>query len=259
MRKILITGGNGYIAKAIQSNLLDHYDILTITRSDFDLTNSCATNKWFENQEHFDCVIHTAAVGGNRLQLEDKYIFENNIGMYNNLYNNKDKFDKMIFFGSGADSLQTPYGKSKKIISESINNTDNFYNIRIFAVFDHNENNRRFIKSNIIRYIQHEPMIIHQDKYMDFFYMTDLISLVKHYINNYNIPKQINCSYDKKYKLSDIANIINRLDSHKVEVLVHDKKLADPYNGQSNGILNYLGLEYGIKQSFMGILHNYDL
>ena len=39
MKKILITGGNGFIAKNIFENLNHTYDIDVITRSDFDKTD----------------------------------------------------------------------------------------------------------------------------------------------------------------------------------------------------------------------------
>ena len=42
--KILITGGNGYIARSIYSILHNKYDITTIGRKDFDLTDWKQTN-----------------------------------------------------------------------------------------------------------------------------------------------------------------------------------------------------------------------
>ena len=45
---------------------------------------------------------------------------------------------------------------------------------------------------------------------------------IKYYIENNDIlKKSINMSYKKKYKLSDIANIINKLsDNNKVEIKI---------------------------------------
>ena len=56
-----------------------------------------------------------------------------------------------------------------------IQNKDNFYNVRIFAVFDENELESKFVKTNIRHYINKENIEIIQNKYMDFFYMEDLI------------------------------------------------------------------------------------
>ena len=147
--KILITGGNGYIAKSIYPSLHTKYDITTVGRQDFDLTNWDETNKWFEEKQ-FDVVIHTAVVGGSRLKEEDSSIMDQNLKMHYNLLDQQDKYTKFIYFGSGAEySLNTPYGLSKFIINQSFKDKPNFYNLRIYGVFDENEWETRFIKTCI--------------------------------------------------------------------------------------------------------------
>jgi GDP-L-fucose synthase len=251
MKKILITGGNGYIAKSIYNTLKDKYNVISITRQDFDLTDQFETSKYFSNK-YFDVVIHCAVSGGSRLRSDSWNDMDNNLKMYYNLLNCKNKFGKLIHFGSGAEtnSPESPYGLSKKIIAKSISEIDNFYNIKIFGVFNKNELDTRFIKGNIKRYINKESIVIHQDKFMDFFYMKDLISLVDYYINNDDIPKQIDCSYSNLYKLSDIANIINDLGEYKVSIQIENKEMALTYCGVPNMLLNFIGLEQGIKEVY---------
>ena len=246
---ILITGGNGYIAKSLSKSLDNS---ISITRKDFDLTDRHATNKWFEGK-YFDVIIHTAVKGGSRLLVDGGNIFYENIQMFYNLLNNKHCFGKLINFGSGAElgMPSDPYGLSKNIISKIIDNEDNFYNIRIYGVFDENELDTRFIKSNIKRYINKESIEIHQDKLMDFFYMKDLIELVRHFIYKDNLPKNVDCTYDiDACYLSDIAYIINDLSDYKVEIKVGEGK-GKKYIGDWNPInINYIGLEQGIKETY---------
>jgi UDP-glucose 4-epimerase len=246
---ILITGGNGYIAKSLSKSLDNS---ISITRKDFDLTDRHATNKWFE-EKYFDVIIHTAVKGGSRLLVDGGNIFYENIQMFYNLLNNKHCFGKLINFGSGAElgMPSDPYGLSKNIISKIIDNEDNFYNIRIYGVFDENELDTRFIKSNIKRYINKESIEIHQDKLMDFFYMKDLIELVRHFIYKDNLPKNVDCTYDiDACYLSDIAYIINDLSDYKVEIKVGEGK-GKKYIGDWNPInINYIGLEQGIKETY---------
>ena len=249
--KILITGGNGYIAKSLYNSLKYKYDITCITRQDFDLTSFPSMNKFFQNQ-YFDIVIHCAVQGGSRLKTESYKDMDINLISYYNLLQHKFHYNKLIHFGSGAETNapESPYGLSKRIIAKSISEIDNFYNIKIFGVFDENELDTRFIKGNIKRYINKESMIIHQDKFMDFFCMKDLISLVDYYINNDNPPKQIDCSYDTLYKLSDIANMINSLDDYKVTVKIEQEGIDLPYYGMANVLLKFIGLEQGIKEVY---------
>lgn len=249
--KILITGGNGYIAKSL-SKKLDN--VTLITRKDFDLTDRDATNTWFQDK-YFDVVIHTAISGGSRLQKDDSNVFYQNIQMFYNLLSNKFNFKKLINFGSGAElNMPTnPYGLSKNVINRIIKQEPNFYNIRIYGVFDENELDTRFIKSNIKRYINRQPIEIHQNKLMDFIYMEDLISLVKYYINNSIVPKVGEGCYRKKYSLLDIANIINNLSDYKVPINIQNEDLSLPYTGKMIPSIELIGLKKGIKKTYKKI------
>jgi GDP-L-fucose synthase len=252
---ILITGGNGYIGKSLYHNFKDSHNITIVTRQNFDLSNHDATCKWFCEQE-FDIVLHTAIVGGSRLYQDDSIVLQHNLAMYNNLLVNKDHFKKMISFGSGAEIFQknTPYGLSKNRIAESIRNTENFYNMRMFAIFDEHELPTRFIKANILKYIKKEPMIIHTNKIMDFFYTQDLISAVEYYMTNTDLTKDINCCYEEKYTLKTIANMINSLDTHKVPIITENETQLEFYCGNS-GLppIDIIGLHQGIRNTFRAL------
>ena len=179
---------------------------------------------------------------------------DNNLKMYYNLLNCNDRFGKLIHFGSGAEihSPESPYGLSKRVIAKSISEIDNFYNIRIYAVFDENELDTRFIKSNIKRYINKEPMLV-QNKKMSFFYMKDLVTLVNHYIQSpsSSLLKESNCAYVNSTSLLDIANIINELEDYKVPIYM-DTSLSEDYESKLNAPygLKYIGLTQGIIETY---------
>ena len=248
MKKVLITGGNGYIAKSLYVALRTKYDITVVTRQDFNLLDYQATTAYLQDK-YFDFIIHTAIVGGNRLREEDANTLAQNLSMHYNLIENKDRFGRLISFGSGAELNwpATPYGFSKRIIAESMLNTNYCLNLRIFAVFDENELDRRFIKSNIIRYINQEDMRIHENKRMDFFYMKDLITLVDYHLKRDEwLFKEVDCVYEKSFTLLEIAKMINQLEDYKVEIKVENltessytglyKDLKIPLIGLQNGI-----------------------
>ena len=256
--KILITGGNGYIAKSIANKLWEKYHILSPGREELDLLDSKSVDAFFEGK-HFDVVIHTATLGGSRLKEEDETVSFYNLIMFYNLIRKKEQFNKLISFGSGAEfnTEYSPYGFSKKVINKLIHKHDNFYNLRIYAVFDEKEKDTRFIKSNIQRYLNNEPIIIHQDKLMDFIYMPDLISIIEYYIAGKDLLKEVDCIYDDTVSLSNIAQQINNLSINKVPINIEDPLPGENYIGNYNELpVAFIGLEQGIINTYTQLEKN---
>ena len=229
--RILITGANGYIAKSLYEDLKDDsdFEVTRISRVNFDLTDRYQCDYFFKtcagNNIKFDCEIHTAVVGGSRLKKDDDTTLANNLKMYSNLMANEKFFDRLIHFGSGAElnNPSDPYGLSKSIIAKLMQPHQKRLNLRIYGVFDENELDTRFIKSNILRYINREDFVLHEDKLMDFIYMQDLVAIIRSVLrqqkNGYQWTQDvIDCVYKQKYKLSEILQIINELSDYKVTI-----------------------------------------
>jgi GDP-L-fucose synthase len=255
--KILITGANGYIGKSLYTYLINKHTVFKLSRDICDLTNTENVNKYFKNK-YFDVVLHCAIEGGSRLKADTNKVLDNNLKMYYNLLNNEKYFNKLINFGSGAELIaqNTKYGLSKHIIRQSILDKNNFYNLRIFAVFDENELDSRFIKSNIKRYINMQSIEIYENKLIDFFYMKDLFLIVDYFLNEKNLPKEIDCCYKEKLTLYKVATYINNLDNYKVNIINEDK-IYSPYIGNEVNLpIKLFGLKYGIKEVFNKLLKN---
>jgi nucleoside-diphosphate-sugar epimerase len=250
--KVLITGKNGYVGKSLINKLKNTYTITGIGRDDFDLSNREFTNLFFKDK-YFDVVIHTAVSGGHRLEKEDSKIFHNNISMFYNLLINQNHYSHFINLSSGAElgKPTSPYGLSKNIIHKLIQFEEKFSSILSFGIFDENERDTRFIKSNIRRYKNKEPLIIHQNKLMDFFYMDDFVSLVKYLIQNPKI-KDISASYYNTHDLLEIASIINNLDTHKCNIILEDENKGKAYISPFQEKLNIplIGLKEGIRRTY---------
>jgi nucleoside-diphosphate-sugar epimerase len=253
--RILITGANGYVGSCLLDYLKSNHTVIAATRQQVDLLDTKQVKNFFESQAKFDVLLHCAVVGGHRLIKDDWSVMDKNLIMYYNLMDNSDRFNRFINIGSGAEIFDTtnPYGFSKQVIYRSVLNNPKAYNIRVFSVFDHRELSTRFIKANIIRYINREPIIIHQDRSMDFFYMEDLENLVEYYISTKNPIKEIDCSYENSFtSLRTLANTINSLEDYKVEINVHNPVHGYPYVGSYKKIegFEHKGLEYGIRETY---------
>jgi nucleoside-diphosphate-sugar epimerase len=259
MKRVLLTGASGFIGKNIIRFLPYDYDIVAINSSFLDLTDETEVDNFFIRHGYFDSVIHCAVKGGHRNRPDPEGALKNNTEMYFNLRKNKDYFGKFIHFGSGAEIYgKTEYAKSKREIANSIKETKNFYNIRLFGVFGSGELQTRFFSSNIKNYIEGNPMIVNEDMYMDFFYIKDLVTVIDYYLKKPNPPKEIDCVYQTDIvKLSQLADMINELSDKKVEIRILFQEImgnVKHYVGSGSRLeelnLPLLGLHYGIQEMY---------
>ena len=254
--RILVTGKNGYIGSSIINKLKHyHHDIVGVGREDFDITDRESTNTYFTDK-YFDVVIHTAICGGSRLVEDENDVLSNNLKMFYNLLANQNKFSQLISFGSGAElnNPTSPYGLSKSIINDVIKGNPKLNNIRIFGVFDENELDTRFIKSNLTNYINKETLNIHQDRFFDFVYMDDLVTTINFIIFNKYV-KVIDCCYEEHYTLKEIADYINKLGNHICDIRIKSNQTPNyiPYTGNFKDYgLNLIGLKQGINNVYNG-------
>jgi nucleoside-diphosphate-sugar epimerase len=276
--KLLITGTDGFIGNALYEALSFNYQVDKLTRKECDLADSSAVNNFFKDKS-YDIVIHTAIEGGRRT-IEDEYKdFYDNISMVYNLLSQRSKYKYLFNFASGAEFDRRRhidgkynqllnsfpidiYGASKNIISRLLRPYYFCYNFRIYGCFGITELNDRFIKSSLVRYTNKEPIIIHQNKLMDFFYIDDLVAVISYYINNIfdnnNLSNDIDLTYNEKYNLLDIAKKINQLDSYEVPIHIMDKELGLDYIGTPTNLpIKLKGLDWGISEVLSGIRQEY--
>ena len=60
MKKIVVTGANGYLASLVMKTNAGKYEFIPVTRKDVDLSEPVKVKEYFESLE-FDVVLHTAA------------------------------------------------------------------------------------------------------------------------------------------------------------------------------------------------------
>jgi GDP-L-fucose synthase len=266
--KILITGGNGNIAKMIKRNLSNYYEIDNPSRQELNILNKDEIENYL-NAKSYDVLIHTAISGGRRTKEENGDVTHNNLLMLENLLLFSDKFKMIINFDSGAiydratdilnrkeeELLSVPidyYGFSKYMIYKRSLQHNNMFNFRIFNIFHANEEPDRFIKACFLSKKDKRPFTIFEDKYFDFVYEDDFIKIVKYYIDNCNnqegLDKTLNISYNEKFKLSDIAKLIMENESTDL-IQIINSELKKNYSGDSLK-LNNLGLPLlGLRES----------
>jgi nucleoside-diphosphate-sugar epimerase len=274
--KILITGGNGNIATIIKNNLNNIYNVYSPSHSEVDLLNSNVLKDYI-NKLNPDIIIHTAIKGGRRTKIDNYDVFYKNILMFENLLSCSKNVKMLINLDSGAiydrntdilnrkehDLYSIPedfYGFSKYVIYNRSLSCNNVYNFRIFNIFHINEESDRFIKACFNAKKNNTEFLINDDKYFDFFYEDDFIKVLKYYLDNFdknNLQKTINICYDKKYKLSEIANLIENISEYKkININILNLNSKNNYCGDStllyklNNTFEFDGLEKSLEKYY---------
>ena len=270
---VLVTGSNGYIGRLIIKSSIKDVIFFHGNRQTINLFDE-ESIKTFIKKNKIDSIIHCAIEGGSRLKKDDANIFYNNILIFENLYHCRNLLHKLINLASGAEFDREKdidlineediferipkdyYGLSKNVIAKKALTASNFYNLRIFGCFDENELDSRFIKTCILKSKRNETIAIHEDKIMDFFYMQDLISIVKYTLSTPRLYKDINLSYQVKYKLSEIAQKIITQNNSKSHIVIQNQNGLN-YNGNFKKIsslpIRLEGLEKGLLTTLINL------
>lgn len=255
-KRILITGGTGFIGSYLKNHYGTIAKIFIPGHNTLDLTNRYNVDKFFGENE-IDIVIHCALYGRDRISAIDSNIVNQNLDMFNNLWHNKEHYKKLINMGTANEFDTTfnidnapeelfrnrlptaSYGLVKNLIARICDNTDNMSNLRLFGVCHHTENaNRFFARMNLTHATN--PFHIHNDHYFDFFNLEDIVPVIDHLI--YNDVKHINCVYNKKHLLSEYAYMFAMLHGINTDYIIVDNTSVNNFTGDGSR-LNALDLK----------------
>lgn len=269
---LLITGRTGFLGRELETYLKDKFNILKLSR--FDLTDPSLVERVLK-ENSVDVVIHTAAKGGKRSDTDTLQDLIDNAVMFNNLVKFQDYYKLLFCFCSGAafdrekgvghfpeDSLlnRNPvdyYGLSKNIIARECLKHDKIFTFRLFGCFGKKETPERFFSSLLRNMLNSEPMIIHEDRLMDFFSAGDVGRVLEYYLNNYmklDLPKDLNLVYSKKFRLSTLACKFSKLIGRPDHLIITKKDKGLSYTGCGDKIrslnIKLEGLEEGLVKCY---------
>lgn len=260
-KKILVTGSKGYIGTQVCKYFSEKpdYEVVGLDNT-VDLRSYVDIFNAIKDHDHFHALVHTAARGGHRDSYDTEEVSFNNKAAFVNLMALKDKFSRIINLASGAEMYNplTPYGESKKWISYKIAEIENAFSLMIFNVFHHTELATRFIRSNVINYINNEPIVVHRNRFMDFFYMGDFLHVLNEYVENdpHALKKIEYCSYEKTHTLLEVAEKINKLSNYEVDITCLQEGLDNYYAAPKSAVVvryDESKLPYGFDKGLMNV------
>jgi GDP-L-fucose synthase len=261
-KRILITGGSGFIGKNIVEHLItynpDKYELYYPRHKDLDLLDTEKVGE-FIKKNGINIIIHSANTGGSRKTNYDSDrndIVAGNLRMFFNLARCMDKMEKMIHFGSGAEYDRRhytpkmkeeyfgshipddPYGFSKYVISQYIQNSEKMVCLRLFGVFGKYEDHEfKFISNAIVKDLFHLPITINQNVNFDFLYVNDLVNIVDHFLEHDPEYKVYNAVSGRVIDLISIAKTINLVSDKPSEIIIKKPGMNVEYSADNKRLL----------------------
>ncbi len=260
MKSVLITGASGFIGKNLFYKLSEEYNVFAPSHKELDLLDTLEVENYLKNND-IDIVIHSAVQGTLGLSEEcAKMVLKNNIRMFFNLSRCNELYEKMIYFGSGAEygkSAYIPkmkeeyfgktvpdddYGLSKYVMAKVSENIENIYTLRVFGVFGPYENyNYRFISNVICKLLSNKEVVVHQNVNFDYLYIDDLCEITKWFINSKPIYNTYNVCTGNTIEIYSIAKMICEKLGIKSDIMLEKDGLNTEYSGDNSRLLKEIG------------------
>jgi UDP-glucose 4-epimerase len=263
MKKILITGSNGFIGRNLVELLESKYSILNPKKEDLDLSDEIQVCKFFKEND-IEVVIHCAAAGVTRNLKSVSQHFETNLKIFFNIIKNKKYFKKMINLGSGAEYnkefeisnvKENSFGKSipkdsygfyKYICSQIIQQSQyEIVNLRLFGVFGKYEDpNTRFISNMMMKILLNEQLIINQNAIFNYIHVKDLSKIIEFFIENKTKYKTYNVGSENNIQLIDLLKrIINISEKSDMQFITKNAGFNKEYTCNIDRLKSEMDLE----------------
>lgn len=268
MKKILFTGGSGFVGKNIIPILRKKYNIVAPTRKQLNLKDTENVKKFILNYAP-DIIVHSAnpnPVKSSNYDISET-MFEDSMRIFMNFYKMSSFCEKIIYLGSGAEydknldiidikesevSRSLPkdvYGCTKYIMNELAINSKNIYNLRLFACYGPYDHESKFITHCIRCCLNHEPITIRQNCYFDYIHVYDLAKVIEFAIDTKLTYHDYNIASGKKYSLEQIAMKVKKEMNCSQPIVF----LSEGWNKEYTANISRLDSESSLSKQFMSI------
>ena len=280
-KKILLTGGSGFIGRNIVEQLGASHDISCPSRSELDLLDSDAVRRYLKGGG-FDAVVHAANIGGTRKTAGMAGAAGSNLKCFMNIAQCSSHFGKMMQLGSGAEYdksrplvrvreeefgarvPQDEYGRYKYECSKYIEQAGNITCLRIFGCYGKYEDYElRFISNAICKSIFGLPITIaNKNAVFSYLYVDDFTRVLEHFIENEARHKFYNVVPDETADLLTIAGKVKEISGSSLPVAVKNKGMTPEYTGGNSRLkaeipgFQFTSLDEGIKKLHSWYIEN---
>ncbi len=255
MKKILLTGGSGFIGRNLRESFLkDAYELVAPSHAELDLVDTQNVDEYFRTHE-FDVVLHAAVKPGHRNAPDHSQLFYTNVRMFENLARQRERFGKLINFGSGAiyDVAANNAGVSeedrfrnmgkdehslcKYVVAKRIEELPGFIDLNIFGIFGKYEDySIRFISNAICKSLFGLPITLRQNRRFSYLDVNNLPEIIDFFIKNDVKYHSYNIVPDGYISLKDIAQTVSSM--FNVGINIENKGYGFDYYGNNKRLRN---------------------
>lgn len=258
-KKILLTGGTGFIGGNILPILQKKYEVKFPRRNELNINDESSVDEYLSNNK-FDILIHSANITPGKNSVDKmENMLEYTIKAFLNFQKHSDKFEKIFYFGSGAEydkrkdivliketdignSIPVdPYGLAKYVINQIARGSKNIYNLRIFGCYGPTDAKTKFIRDCIDCCLEHKPITIRQNCYFDYMYVEDLARIIDKMINSELKYHDYNICTGKRIDLLTIAKIIDKKMQNNQGIKIGQEGLNKEYTANNARLLSDIG------------------
>ena len=216
-------------------------------------------------KERFDIIIHGATYDA-APEFSDKnpnLVLEKNLRMFFNIARCSEFFEKMIYFGSGAEFNREnwvpkmsedyfdehiptdQYGYSKYLMNKHSLKSSNIYNLRLFGVFGEYDDWRyRFISNACCKAVLDMPIKMRFNSVFDYLYIDDLAKAVKWVVGSEVKYKNYNICTGKSFSYLSLAEKIQEISGKKLEIIIENDTGEYEYSGDSSRFCSESGIKF---------------
>lgn len=271
MKRVLLTGGSGFIGRNIKGYLSSVCDLHAPERKELNLLDEKEVRDYLKRMR-IDIVIHAANPNPVKNSLDkQESMAEDSIRVFMNLYHAQDFYERMYTLGSGAEYDKSrdiamiteeeagrsvpydSYGLIKYTIHQLIEKSEKQCNFRVFACYGPTDHESKFITHAIRCCMRKEPITIRQDCYFDYMHVSDLAKILAFFIDHQPKHQAYNVCTAKRHALSEIANMVRMQMHAEQDVILLNPGWNREYTGSNSRLLGEMGefhfmsLEEGIR------------
>lgn len=244
MKKVLITGGSGFVGRNLRESLSGKYELFAPSHKELELLDYDALDRYV-TEHQIDVIVH-GAIHVPMFNGAEKEFF-NDMQMFTNLEKISHRVEKLIYFGSGAEfdkrydiymakeedlgkTIPTSeYGLAKYTMNLIARQSKNIYNLRLFGIFGKYELwNIKFLSGLCCKALFDLPLTVRKDCYFDFISIEDLGNIVTWFIENEPQWHDYNICYGKPYLLSELAEMVKKVSGKDLTVtLLSEERNVD--------------------------------